>query len=326
MMTLYFQGEAGVEARVWQAGDGLPPATVWIDMENGTPDEEEFVRSVSGVAMPTREEAQKNEALSRMYRADGVSYMVAQVITKANGPYPETASIVFMVTETCLMTVRSIAPTSFAKFAQRLMTESRDLSSGPELMEGLLEEMILRASYNSDLVVTELDELSHNIFDPYGLAEETDKNTSDQMRDALRKLGSLADLNGKINETLHSFARLISFFRESQGDNLYLCRKLDVLAVDVKELVKQTSFLSDKLTFQLDATLGMINVEQNVIMKILSVFTVVIMPPTLIGSIYGMNFAHMPELNQTWGYPAALVLMVVCAVGPFMYFRARRWL
>jgi magnesium transporter len=279
-----------------------------------------------GVELPTPEEAQKNEALGRMYREDGVSFMAASVISKAAGPYPETQTIAFIVTERLMVSIRSIVPTSFHKFADRLRQHPRDFASGPEVLEGLLEEMALRVSRNSDLVVAELDELSHQIFDPYGLQEDQGKSTSDRMKEVLRRLGAVGDLNGKISESLYSFIRLVAFFKESQSDNLYLVRKLEALSGDIKELLRQTDFVSDKITFQLDATLGMINVEQNQIMRIISVFTVMIMPPTLIGGIYGMNFKFMPELDVVWGYPLALVTMLLCATGPYFYFRRKGWL
>lgn len=326
MMTIYFHEDGKIAEKVWQSGDSIPAEAVWIDVEGPTPEEDELLRTLAGVDMPTREEAQKNEALSRMFREDGVSFMAVSVITKAGGPYPETQSINFVVTERFLISLRSVSPTSFSKFAQRLKCHAREFSSGPEVLEGLLEEMIVRVSHNSDLVVNELDGLSHLIFDPYGLIEDKGNSNTGRMKNVLRRLGAVGDLNGKISESLYSFARMVAFFKESQGDNQYLVRKLEVLAGDIKELLRQTNFLAEKITFQLDATLGMINVEQNQIMKIISVFTVMIMPPTLIGGVYGMNFKHMPELEAAWAYPVALVAMLFCAVGPYFYFRRKRWL
>lgn len=324
MITLYVRQEGGVLATPWTMGEPVPYDVVWVDMEQTSAEDEAALQAAMGIDLPTHEDEWKNDVLNRMYRVDATAYMTAAVINKTTSPYPETRPITFVLNETTLVTMRDIAPTSFKTFAKRLATSSRDLTSGPEIMEGLLVEMVTRVAYNSELVVTELDDLSHQIFDPYGMQET--QNTSDAMRSALQRLGTAADLNGKINESLHSLARLLAFFKEDQEDNHYLGRKLDVLALDVRELLQHTAFLGDKITFLLDATLGMINVEQNMIMKILSVFTVIIMPPTLIGSIYGMNFRFMPELSHMWGYPLALLLMLGCAAGPYLYFRKKRWL
>jgi magnesium transporter len=325
MIHVYYRQNGTVVCDTLDAITTLPEHTLWVDAENASAEDEDALEALLTIRIPTRAEVWKNHAMNRMYNTDGVSYMTAALISKSDGPYPETHAVTFIVTEACLVTLRGISPTSFRNFAARLLAHALDFNSGPEIMEGLLEEMITRVAHNTELVMKELDDLNHSIFDPYGM-QGGEENLAGLMQQVLRRLGATADLNSKVNESLHSFERLLVFFREDQADNLYLLRKLEMLMRDVRALEQQTGFVSDKITFQLDATLGMINVEQNVIMKVLSIFTVVIMPPTLIGSIYGMNFAHMPELASPWGYPAALALMLVVAAGPFWYFRYRRWL
>jgi magnesium transporter len=322
MIIVYSRTDGLFETMPWTAGDPFPIGAIWVDAENPTEDEIYELQMTLGIPLPTKEERERNITLSRMFKADGVSFMNAAVITKALGPYPELSVVRFILTENTLLSVRDIQPTSFENFALRFQNSSKDFDSGPEILQGLLEEMVLRVAYNSDLVTNDLDRLSHRIFDPYGLNENEDIS----LQDVLRQLGVAADLNSQVHESLHSLARMVAFFKESQSDNQYLVRKLDVLSQDIRELGQQSAFLSDKITFQLDATLGMINVEQNLSMKILSIFTMVIMPPTLIGSIYGMNFQFMPELSQPWGYPLALTAMLTSAILPFLYFRKRRWL
>ena len=322
MITVYARTDGMFEVHTWTAGDPFPIGAIWVDAESPTEPEIAELQLALGFALPSHEERERNITLSRMYKSDGASFMNAAIITKALGPYPELSIIRFLLTENTLLTVRDIQPTSFENFAARLQTNTKDFDSGPEILQGLLEEMVLRIAFNSDLVTNDLDRLSHRIFDPYGLKE----NEEMTMRDVLRQLGVAADLNSMVHESLHSMARMVAFFKEVQSDNQYLLRKLDTLSKDIRELAQQSTFLSDKITFQLDATLGMINVEQNIIMKILSIFTVFLMPPTLIGSIYGMNFQFMPELSQPWGYPLAIALMLLCSVAPYLYFRKRRWL
>ncbi|MEI9906454.1 MAG: CorA family divalent cation transporter [Asticcacaulis sp.] len=138
----------------------------------------------------------------------------------------------------------------------------------------------------------------------------------------LKKLGVLNQLNAKTHESLNSLLRLQTFYREELGkDQPQLTRRLDVLLHETQTLADQSSFLSNQISFQLDASLGMINVEQNLISKIFTIFAVFFMPPTLISSIYGMNFQHMPELNWLWGYPFAILLMIVLAGATWLWFK-----
>ncbi|TKW61311.1 MAG: magnesium transporter CorA [Blastochloris viridis] len=322
MITIYARDEGQLKLHMWMPGKPFPTGAIWVDAERPSLEELALLQQGIGLALPSKEERDRNFTLSRMFKSDGVSFMIGAVITKTLGPYPEIRPIKFILTEDTLLTIRDIQPTSFENFSTRLMGSNKDFESGPEVLHGLLEEIVLRVAFNADKVVDDLDKLSHRIFDPHNMSEYKELT----MRGVLRKLGAVADLNSQIHESLHSVGRMIAFFKEQQSDNHYLSRKLEVLSGDVRELTKQTGFQSDKITFQLDAALGMINVEQNLSMKILSVFTVFLMPPTLIGSIYGMNFHFMPELSQPWGYPFAIILMLASAIGPYLYFRKRRWL
>jgi magnesium transporter len=324
MITLYMHEPDGITAFEWDGTTPFPQGVVWIDCEAPTPAEKETLQNVLGLEIPTHEDVVKNEMLSRMYRAEMAAYMTVAVIHKSTSPHPETRPIVMILTEQVLLTLRVISPTSFLNFSQRIIGAQKDYSSGPEVLAGLLEEMVMRIGFNSEYVAKELDQISHLVFASTEI--RADSSMASSLSDVLRRIGTAADLNSKVNDSLHSFGRVLAFFHEEQADNHYLTHKINILANDVQELLKQNAFQSDKATFQLDATLGMINVEQNLIMKILSVFTVVIMPPTLIGSIYGMNFQDMPELTHPWGYPMALLIMAICAVAPYLYFRYRRWL
>jgi magnesium transporter len=194
-----------------------------------------------------------------------------------------------------------------------------------QVLEGLLEEVITRVAHNSEVVVEGLDQLSHNIFGE-SMAGMQVKNSSQAMLVVLKRLGTFADLNSKINESLHSLGRMLSFFKQVNNNDSVTERNIKTLNTDLFALSQQTLFLSDKITFQLDATLGMINVEQNTIMKIFTVASIFFLPPTVIGSIYGMNFEHMPELHWEYGYPIAIGVMLVSVLMPYYYFRKKGWL
>ncbi len=302
-----------------------PADVAWIDLYNPSQEEELHVESLLGIEILTREETWKNQVLNRFYQEDGAAYMSAAIITKTDTPYPQTSTVTFILTQHYLLTLRYIAPTSFGHFVQRLARRPQEFTSSNDLLEGLLEEIITRVAHNSEIVVKELDQLSHDIFADDAFANSK-KNPSEIMKTVLQRLGKCADLNSKISESIHSVSRMLAYFRTLQGNSESVDTLIGTLMTDVKALAQQTSFLSDKITFQLDATLGMINVEQNMIVKIFSIATVFFLPPTLLSSIYGMNFEQMPELGWMYGYPMAIGLMVLLATVPFFYFRKKGWL
>lgn len=306
-------------------GEKIVEDAVWIDMHNPTIEEEKLAESRLNIKIPTREEIWMNQVLNRFYREDGASYMTAAIITKIDTPHPKTSTVTFILGKNFLLTIRYIMPTSFQNFANRIINNPQYFPTSKHVLEGLLEEIITRVAYNSEVVASELDKLSHDIFE-MDVFEKRKKQKPSQMNRVLKKLGTCADLNSKINESLHSVNRLVTFFKSEPDNNKEIEDAVNIQLSDINALSKQTAFLSDEITFLLDATLGLINVEQNLIIKIFSVVAVFFLPPTLVSSIYGMNFAKMPELQWSYGYPTAIFLMILCALVPFLYFRKHGWL
>lgn len=318
----------GNTTRVVEVVDGseFTSDVTWVDMIAPTSEELALAERCLKIDIPTKNEVWKNHVLNRLYMEEGTAFLTAALISKTESPYPRTSAVTFILAPKFLLTVHEIHPTSFSNFAARLQKSNYQIQTSADLFEGLLEEIITRVAFNSEIVVDALDDLSHSIF-ASNVLDKRRKNTTQSMKSALKKLGDAADLNSKINESLHSLSRMLVFFKQvilpkgGPRDS-----SIDTLITDVSVLTTQTSFLSDKITFQLDATLGMINVEQNLIIKIFSIVTVFFLPPTLVSSIYGMNFHHMPELDWIWGYPIALGIMVVCAIVPHIYFKKKGWL
>jgi magnesium transporter len=325
MITAYYWHDNNLVSAPFQATDKLPAKVVWIDIIDFTAEEEVSLETQLGIEILTREEIWKNQVLNRNYTENSVSYMTAALIKKVDTPHPEISPVTFILSKDYLITLRNLSPTSFRNFAQRILHHPHSFTTGPAVLEGLLEEIITRVGFNSENVVDQLDMLSHDIFDPNAI-EKYKTSPSGMMKQILRRLGGCADLNSKINESLHSIARLLAFFSRLNEHDAEMNDALSILTSDVRTLSYQTAFLSDKITFQLDATLGMINVEQNSIIKIFSVVAVFFLPPTLVSSIYGMNFKHMPELDWITGYPIAISIMLLCALVPFVYFKRKGWL
>ncbi len=192
---------------------------------------------------------------------------------------------------------------------------------------GLLETVIDRVADLLEAVSADLDKTGDDIF-----ASSTRKKPTgtDDFKSLLRRIGAAGDLTSRVRESLATIDRLLPFLqmaidRRKPGGRDAKPR-VKAMARDVQSLNDFVSFLSNKTTFLLDTTVGMISIEQNAIIKIFSVAAVAFLPPTLIASIYGMNFQNMPELGWTFGYPYALGLMVISAVLPMAFFRYKNWL
>ena len=326
MMTVFYRQDERIEQVFVRPQHALPGNPVWIDLTNPSFDEEKRVKAQFGIAIPNREEIWRNHVTNHMYSENGVAYMNAAVLHKADSHHPKTSAITFIVSARCLITIRYMYPTSFEHFQRRLMGQTAAYPTPEHILSGLLEEMVARVAYHAELIDEGLSDLAYKIFDDHAF-ENKQGNPSLIMRGLLQKLGNLNQLNAKTHESLNSLLRLQTFYRdeliEAQPN---LRRRLEVLLHETQTLADQSAFLSNQISFQLDASLGMINVEQNLISKIFTIAAVFFLPPTLISSIYGMNFDHMPELHWLFGYPFAIALMIVAAVGTFIYFKKKDWL
>lgn len=309
----------------WGINDPLPEGLFWLDMVAPTTEEHLAVEKRLTIEIPSKTEVWKNNVLNRLYVEEDVAYMTASLISKSDSPYPTTSAVTFILGENFILTVHDITPTSFKNFSARLQRPHEKFHTSAHLIAGLFEEIIHRVAYNSELVVSSLDEVSHDVFG-VNVLDKRVKKSSQFLKGAIKKLGGAADLNSQISDSLHSINRLLVFLKQISAPEPTTIAAIDLMVSDTIALKSQCAFLSDKITFLLDATLGLINVEQNVIIKIFSVVAVFFLPPTMVSSIYGMNFHHMPELSWVGGYPMALGIMALCAIIPYIYFRRKGWL
>jgi magnesium transporter len=324
MLNLFAADRRGCLVKVEVAPDGpLPPEAVWIDLLAPTREEERRVEALLGVEVPTHEEMQEIEVSSRLYEENGALYMTATVLCKAQSERPETAAISFILAGDRLVTVRYAEPQPFALFAARCQRAPGAHTRGDTVLAGLLDALIDRIADILEHIGMEVDDISHEIF------EHSARPGRGNFQDILRRLGLRGDLTSKVRESLVGVGRLLMFLTQASTAQKVakdLRNRLRTMSRDVRSLTDHVSFLASKINFLLDATLGMINIEQSAIIKIFSVVAVVFLPPTLIASIYGMNFAYMPELEWALGYPWALLLMLASAITPYLYFRRRGWL
>lgn len=324
MLTVYTRHPEGVMATTVPPGEPFAPETIWIDLLEPTADEEAHVEAYLNIDVPTLEEMREIEPSSRLYEEDGTIFMTASVLYKADTHEPETRAITFILTEQHLVTVRYSSPMPFETFPARIAGHP-ELCASPSLaLTNLLDAIVDRIADTLEMVDATVGSLSRAIFSPLGSAAAATADYSDE----LRTIGLNAVRCSRVDESLVTLSRLLTFFDarlRTVGHKDTRSRVKD-LTRDILSLSGYVERLSEKLELMLNATLGMINIQQTGIIKIFSVLAVVLLPPTLIASIYGMNFEHMPELAWTYGYPLTLMLMVASAILPYWFFKRKRWL
>ena len=323
MLTIF----DAVDNTLTKRGAPIGDNTVWIDLLSPSKEEDVFVEGALGIAIPTREEMDEIEASSRLYQEGGAHYMTAVVLHQSMvpGEPPISTPVTFILAGRYLVTVRYAEPRAFHLFIQRAQKKDAACMTGTAVLVGLLEAIIDREADRVERITGEVDQLSQTIFRGKG-GERTRTLRFDVN---IKAIGREGELTSRSRECLLTLDRLLTYLGHvlaERGEDKQLKARVKSATRDVRSLADHIGYLSSKITFLLDATLGMINNEQNTIIKIFSVLAVVLLPPTLVGTIYGMNFKHMPELEWVWGYPFALALMVVAAVLPWFYFRRKGWL
>lgn len=304
-------------------------AAVWFDLVNPTPEEDRLVERHVGVKIPSREEMQEIEVSARLYQEDGAEFMTITAVTQLDTEEPVTSPITFVLKGAALVTVRYAEPKAIANFIARAQKPAAVSSAtGEQIMMGLIEALFDRMADALERVGTDIDAISRTVFRKKSASRTV--NTTADLQAIIEKIGQDGDLLSMIRESLVSVNRALAYHTSGGDQDKKVTKeakaRVKVLYRDVVALTDQTSFLSSKVNFLLDATLGLINLQQNQIIKIFSVAAVVFLPPTLVASIYGMNFESMPELKWVLGYPWALALMVLSAVLPYFYFKRRGWL
>jgi magnesium transporter len=303
----------------------IPKNTVWIDLLNPTSEEEKAVEEFLCIDIPTREEMHEIEVSNRLYYENGAHYMTATMVTKVDTLAPETHAVTFVLTGDVLVTVRYTDATSFHRFiaaAPKLPAGEHD---GVSLFLGLFESIVDRMADILERLDAEIDRITKAIF--RSGAKDCPKEEKADYQKVLERIGRCGDLSGRIHESFVTYGRVAAYALHHKKMSLPENQvTLDGIRKDIAGLSDHGTYLTGRVQFLLDATLGMISIEQNNIFKILSVASLVFMPPTLIAGIYGMNFKLIPELEWHWGYPMAVVLMIVAGVLPYAYLKQKRML
>ncbi len=298
---------------------------VWVDLLEPTEEDEALIERVLSLDVPTRDELKDIEPSSRLYTDGKAAYMTASLMVKAESDLPHLTDIAFILTDGRLLTVRYAEPRSFSLFKAGMHRIPGGCSSPTVMITRLLETIADRTAEILEITVARADRLSLEVF---GENRHLSRRPPRYLEDRVVQVSALHRLLAKTRDSLTSLSRLLTFLHglpalQADRESLELCR---AVTRDVQSLSEHASFVAGNITFLLDASLGLINLEQNAIIKIFSIASVVLLPPTLIASIYGMNFDFMPELHAPFAYPATLGAMVLSAVLPFYFFRWKGWL
>ncbi|MCB1883949.1 MAG: magnesium transporter CorA family protein [Geminicoccaceae bacterium] len=301
----------------------IGPDAVWLDLHVPNRDEVRRVEALLGIEMPTVEEMAEIEVSSRLYREDDAVFMTASVLSKSEGEAPTSQAVSFVVGKGRLVTLRHSEPKPFQTYCQNILRHHETNLTAELVLAGLLDAIVDRLADILETASAEMDRISGETF-----ARSRNLNRVRDYSEILGRIGRCGNLIAKVKESLVSLGRLVAFasLTLTGKSNKALTSRLKTVARDIVSLNDHVNYLSNNVTFVLDATLGFISIEQSAIIKIFSVVTFIFLPPTLVASIYGMNFRVMPELDWSFGYPMALGLMVVSAVLPWLFFKRRGWL
>ena len=300
----------------------MPAEAVWIDLLEPTPEEEKKIEKFLGIEVPTREEMREIETSNRLYEEDGALYMTATVVTKIDTAVPETSQVTFILSAGRLITNRYVDPLPFRRYVAYAERHPQQCATGAAVLAGLLEATVNRIADVIERVGGNLDSISTEVFTP-----PRRRSPARDFRDILDRVGQNGDLVGKARETLASLGRLLVFAQQATTASFSadVRGRLRTLSRDVTQMADHASFLGNKVNFILDATLGMINIDQNNILKIFSVVTVVLLPPSVIGAIFGMNFKAMTWFEAPWGPWIGFALMFAAPAILFAIAKWRRW-
>ncbi|WP_420359933.1 magnesium transporter CorA family protein [Agrobacterium vitis] len=303
----------------------LDKDVLWLDLLNPDRTEEALAERLLGLPLPTRDDLKDIEPSSRLYMDDHGVYMTASLLCKAESDLPHLADVAFILGGGRLVTVRYAEPRAFGLFTAALSRNQAHCTSNAVMLARLLETVVDRTAEILEIAGMRVDALSGDVFVD---RSRTKRRAARFLEDRLFDIASHHRLVSKTRDSLASLSRLSSFLLsvepfKTSGEPRDLCK---VISHDIQSLSEHAGFIASNISFMLDASLGLINVEQNSIIKIFSIASVVFLPPTLVASIYGMNFQVMPELTWLLGYPFALIVMVLSAIIPFLFFRSKGWL
>ena len=328
MLTAYSLQKVGPVPVAVGTEATLPDDAVWVDLLSPSRDEDSAAERALGISLPTFEEAKEIEFSSRFYEENGAILMTASLLSGVEEGNPALSPITFAMRGNRIATIRYHDPRSFRQFIVRTSKVEGSCADSAGVLLGLLEAIIDRLADTVEKTGAEVDRLNHTIFMHGRERSRSERRSERQLERVIEEIGVQGDFVAKARESLASLQRLLQY-ADSVSKALEIGKhkgRLKLMARDARSLTDQLDFLSGKVIFLLDGALGLVTVQQNEVIRILTVAAMFFFPPTLIGTIYGMNFQFMPELHWAIGYPLVIIAMVLSALLPYLYFKRRGWL
>ncbi|KAB1065223.1 magnesium/cobalt transporter CorA [Salibacter halophilus] len=287
---------------------------LWVDLVKPTYEEREYVQRKFEIELLTAQEAEEIESSSKFSETEDEINANSNFIIKTNDGYKNEA-VSFIIKDHFLITQRKVELKTFDDIHKKLPRYRRTNAPNYKIFLILFET---RIDFDADF----LEHISREISD-IGKDLALNRNLDDDM---LIKISNFQETTMLIRENIVDKQRIISSILKSQmfPDNEY--DRIRIMIKDVGSLLDHTSFNFERLEYLQNTFLGLVDLEQNEIIKIFTVVTVIAMPPTLIASLYGMNFQFMPELDEIWGYPFAIALMILSSGLTLFYFKRKGWL
>ncbi|PWW33575.1 magnesium transporter [Idiomarina loihiensis] len=287
----------------------------WLDIQEPDDSERSWLNQLLETALPESTDVEEIEASARCFVDQAGIHVHSLFLVQQEGRY-RTVSVAFILQSDRLVTIRENDLADFRLLRMRARRGQVEVESAPDLLVTLLEQKVENHADTIEDIHRQLEDVSRVVL------EQEDA----ELNEAIDRLARLEDSNGKIRLCLMDTQRNLSFLLRYLRNNQTQADNLREIMRDVETLMSHTAFLFDKINFLMDSTQGFINIQQNQIIKIFSIAAVVFLPPTLVASIYGMNFKYMPELEWTLGYPWALGLMIASGIAPYWYFKRKGWL
>jgi magnesium transporter len=310
-----------------RAGAGkLPDEVIWIDLLNPTDEEKAFVESRSGLRVPTVEALSEIESSSRLIVDHGVIYLSMPLVAQGDTDDYHSSPAGFILSPSVLVTVRFADLSTFKLVAERLRADE-SLRSSAGVFTALMEGLVDRGADVLERLAGELDKVSKSVFRGNLSRKRNTMRANEMLRRALRDVGTIGDRLSLARDVFLGVDRIVPFVLGLKQDWIMgeFANRLEAVHKDVASLNAFQEHLSNKVQFLLDAVLGFITIAQNDLFKILTIVSVVGIPPTVVAGIYGMNFKVMPELSWTWGYPFGLAMIALSTIIPLIWFKWRGW-
>ncbi len=325
MLEFFGLDSRGLQPRSPPSGAAGLKEILWIDAIGPSAEESEWVQQTLGLQLPSREQMREIETSNRLREEDGILHLTATVLMDSGRDSPANHPVAFILSEHQLISNRHVDSLGFQRYRKFAASHGRQCRDSGAILAGLLEAFVNSIADTLERTSDEMDRLSAEIFaapNHPGAARVRD------YRPVLEKVGHLGDLNSKARESLASLSRLLIFVQQIRPSHVdeHSWARLRVIARDLHEMGDHAVFLASKVQFTLDATLGMMTIEQNNTLKIFSVVTVLLLPPSVIAASFGMNFRYLPGIEHPLGFAVVALVMTLSAILPFAIFRRRGWL